>query len=136
MRRVSERILDILISIGLGLILLSPFPYASVETWSVSLFEIVSFITLGLWGINEIMRGRIRIMPSPLYIPIGLFFILILVQLIPMPLSLLNIISPSTGGLFEHSREAMTYIFGEYPLGSYTISINPYTTKEKLILYL
>jgi len=136
MRRAQELILDVLISAGIAIILLSPFPYGTVETWSVSLFEIVSFLTLGIWCLREILSTRFRLTPSPLYLPMGLFFILIIIQLIPMPLTVLNSISPHTHSMLHQTTEGLNYIFGETTISSFTISINSYTTKEKLLLYL
>lgn len=135
MRRAPEFILDILISAGIAIILLSPFPYGTVETWSVSLFEIVSFLTLGLWCLREVSSKRIRLAASPLYLPMGLLFILIVIQLIPMPLSILKYISPHTQAMLNQATEGLNYIFGESTISSFTISINPYATKEKLLLY-
>ena len=136
MRRAPELILDILISAGIAIILLSPFPYGTVETWSVSLFEIVSFLTLGVWCLREILNARFRLTPSPLYLPMGLFFILIIIQLIPMPLTVLNSISPHTHSMLHQITQGLNYIFGETPAGSFTITINSYATREKLLLYL
>ena len=131
-----DNILSILIGLGLSLILLTPFPYATVETWSISLFEIVSFVTLGLWCMREVSRGRISVLPSPLYIPFGLFFILILLQMLKLPLPVIEFISPHTGTLWEHVNEGAKQLFGEDLQRSVTISLNPYATKEKFVLYL
>lgn len=135
MRRVPDTIFDILISAGAAVLLLSPFPYGTVQTWSVSFFEIVSFLTLGIWCLREVLNGKLRLTPSPLYLPMGLFFILIIIQLIPMPLTFLNFISPHTQAMLHQTTEALNYIFGETTINSFTISINSYTTKEKLLLY-
>jgi len=135
MRKTPELILNILISTGIVIILLSPFPYGTVETWSVSLFEIVSFLTLGVWCLREILSARLKLTHSPLYLPMGLFFILIIIQLIPMPLTYLKYISPHTQAMLHQTTEGLNYIFGETTISSFTISINAYTTKEKLLLY-
>ena len=135
MQRAPDFVLNLLIGAGLAILLLTPFPYGTVETWSVSFFEIVSFVTLGVWCLKLILEGRITLTPSPLYLPMGLFFLLIVIQLIPMPLNLLKIISPNTQDMLLQTRQGLNYIFGERLIDSFTISINPYATKEKLILY-
>jgi len=136
MHTLIDKILPILISAGIAVLLLTPLPYGTVQTWSISFFEIVSFLTFGAWCTREILSGRIKISNSPMYIPFGLFFILIVLQLIPLPAGILKFISPHTEALLSQTREGLSYIFGDNLIRSFTISINPYATKGKLVLYL
>ena len=136
MRRIPQAVIDVLISLGLVIILLSPFPYGTVETWSVSFFQIVSFLTLGIWCLKGVLQSRLTLIPSPLYLPMGLLFILVMIQLIPMPLSILKYVSPNTQALLHQASESLNSIFADTSISSFTTSINPYATKEKLLLYL
>lgn len=136
MRRAPEFILDSLIGAGIVILLLSPFPYGTVLTWSVSFFEIVSFLTLGLFCLKQILAGRLNIKPSPIYLPMTLFLVLALIQLIPVPLNILKFISPNTEALLIKSSEVLSSIFSEDTIKSFTLSINPYATKEKILLFL
>lgn len=136
MRLLIDNIIPITINIGLGLVLLSPLPFGNVETWSVSLFQIISFITFGAWLTGKVLRGRIRLMPSSLYIPIGLFFILIIFQTVDLPEAILGIISPHTSALWQSQGEALRYVFGDDIRLGNTISIYPFVTHQKFLLYL
>ena len=136
MPTITERLIPIIISSGIGIILLSPLPYGNVETWSVSLFEFVAFITFGIWLTDKITRGRIRLPKSPLYLPFGLFFILIIIQTISLPMFILNIISPHTAMLWKSKSEALAHIFGNDLILSNTISLYTFITTKKLLLYL
>jgi len=131
-----EKLIPLLINLGLALILLSPLPFGNVETWSVSLFEIVSFLTFGLWLTGKILKGRIRIPKSPLYLPMALFFLLIFFQTVQLPEFLLGIISPHTSALFKGKSEALAFVYGEKIHLFSTISIYPFVTNQKFLLYL
>jgi hypothetical protein len=118
------------------LILLSPLPFGNVETWSVSLFEIIAFLTFGVWLTGKIIKRRIRLPQSPLYIPMGLFFLLVIFQMIQLPDAILNILSPHSFMLWQSKREALEHIFGGQINLPETISLYPFVTWQKLLLYL
>lgn len=136
MTLIIERLLPFIISSGIAIILLSPLPYGNVEAWSVSLFEIFAFMTFGAWLTAKILKGTIKIPNSPLYLPMGLFFLLIIFQTIRFPTSVLDLISPHTAMLWQGKSEALKHIFGDNISLSNTISLYPLVTKEKFILYL
>ena len=136
MRLVIEKLLPLAINIGLALMLLSPLPFGNVETWSVSLFEIISFITFGAWLSGKILKGRIRLMPSPLYIPFGLFFALVILQTVDLPEGIFGLFSPGTASLWQSKSEALKHIFGDNINLKDTISIYPFVTNQKILLYL
>jgi len=133
---IIDKVIPLIINIGVGIILLSPLPFGNVETWSVSMFEIVSFITLGVWLIGKILRGRIRLMESPLYLPLGLFFILVILQTLKLPEALLGLLSPHTSALWQSQSEALAFIVGGQINVPGTISVYPFVTREKLLLYI
>ena len=133
---IVDKLIPLIINVGLGLILLSPLPFGNVEIWSVSLFEIISFLTFGVWLTGKIIKGRIRIPKSPLYLPMGLFFILIFFQTVQLPEFLLVIVSPHTAALLNGKAEALGFIFGEEVRLFSTISIYPFVTNQKFLLYI
>lgn len=133
---IIEKVIPLFINMGLVLILLSPLPFGNVETWSVSLFEIISFLTFGVWITGKILRGRIRVPKSPLYLPMGLFFILIFLQTVELPEFLLGILSPHGSSLLQGKAEALKFVFGVDVNLSHTISIYPFVTNQKFLLYL
>lgn len=136
MRFVNEKLIPLCITAGIILILCSPLPFGNVETWSVSLFEIITFLTLGVWLTGEILKGRIRMTPSRLYLPFGLFFVLILLQTVNLPDFVLGLLSPHKTELFRARYDALGRIFGDGIDLSSSISLYPYLTREKLLLYL
>ena len=133
---IRERLITFIISSGIVLILLSPLPFGNVETWSVSLFEIIAFLTFGVWLTGKIIKRRIRLPQSPLYIPMGLLFLLVIFQTIQLPDSILNILSPHSFTLWQSKREALVHIFGGQINLAETISLYPFVTWQKLLLYL
>lgn len=136
MRFINEKLIPFLTTCGIVIILTSPLPYGNVETWSVSLIEIVSFLTFGVWLIGEILKKRIRILPSRLYLPFGLFFVIILFQILGLPEFILKLISPHKTDLFHAGSEALRHIFSDGIVLSNSLSLYPFLTYEKLVLYL
>src|SRR5574341_2010191 len=136
MRYINEKVIPLCITGGIILTLCSPLPFGNVETWSVSLFEIVTFLTFGVWLAGDILRGRIHITPSRLYLPFGLFFIVILLQIVNLPEFVLGLLSPHKTELFRARHDALSRIFGDGIELSSSISLYPFLTREKLLLYL
>lgn len=135
MEFLTEKFIPGLINTGIILILLSPIPYGTVEVWSVSIFEITSIVIFCAWLIGEALTGRIELNSFQIYIPFGLFFLLIVMQIVPLPISLLNAISPNTADLWNSKLAELKHVFGDSVQMSYTISFTPYVTKQKLLLY-
>lgn len=136
MQYIKERVIPLCVTIGIILTLCSPLPFGNVETWSVSLFEIITFLTFAVWLTGEILKRRIRITPSRLYLPFGLFFIVILFQTVNLPEFVLGLLSPHKAELFRARHDALTRIFGSGIELSSSISLYPFLTREKLLLYL
>jgi O-antigen ligase len=81
----EEPILEKLIFASLMLLLvLTPLPYAAVEAWSTTLWEVWVFATFLLWVLVVVRDGELRIDLNPLLLPmIGLILVAVL-QLIPL----------------------------------------------------
>jgi O-antigen ligase len=63
---------------------LTPLPYATVEVWSVSAWEIWIFVTAILWALLMIKEGGWRIAPNPLVLPmLGLLGVAVYQMLAP-----------------------------------------------------
>jgi O-antigen ligase/Tfp pilus assembly protein PilF len=96
----------------LFLIFFTPLAFGSVHTWAFSLLEIAIFILVALWMAKLIIvRGErlgVRLTPhssplTPLVLPLTLFFVLLLFQMIPLPPAFLRVLSPSTYELYQKS---------------------------------
>ncbi len=68
----------------LVLLVLTPLPYGSVETWSIALWEILVFGAVGLWVLSAVVEGRLKIKLNPLAWPMLALLILAIVQVWPI----------------------------------------------------
>ncbi len=68
----------------LVLLVLTPLPYGSVETWSIALWEILVFGLVGLWALSAVVEGRLKIKLNPLVWPMVALLILAIVQVWPI----------------------------------------------------
>jgi O-antigen ligase len=103
------------------LLVFTPFAFGGVEMWAQGIIQIVSGIVFVAWawggeGLGterdhfrpESARAPVRL---SLWIPIGLFVLLVLAQLVPLPPRILAALSPSTHALY--SRTLPGYASGE-----------------------
>ncbi|MCI0408078.1 MAG: O-antigen ligase family protein, partial [Acidobacteria bacterium] len=98
-----ERTLDHLIRGGLlGIVVLAPLPFGSVEPWAYSALE------LGVAAVALIFLYRLFLFPtttqvsfSPLLIPAAGFLLLMGLQLVPLPQGVIRLISPRTEALYQ-----------------------------------
>lgn len=66
------------------LLLLTPLPYGTVETWSVTVWELWIFATTLLWGILSVVEGKITLSRNPLTLPLVVLLLFALVQMLPL----------------------------------------------------
>ncbi|MBF8253504.1 MAG: Tetratricopeptide repeat protein, partial [Deltaproteobacteria bacterium] len=100
----------------LFLILFTPFAFGSVHPWAYSIMEALLFLLVVVWmaklfllrnqrGENiadfEIGNSKFRIAPYAL--PLAAFLVFALLQLLPLPPSLLRVLSPQTHQLYTQS---------------------------------
>jgi O-antigen ligase len=130
-------ILTIIIEAGLALLILfTPFAFASAPLWAYTSMELLVLVIVFAWVLRMAREGELSFPKTPLNISILLFLALVIFQIIPLPESLLNIISPATGRFYydtlsasgsgELSGVATVRLAG-------TISLHPYTTKVELL---
>jgi O-antigen ligase len=55
--------------------------FGAVELWSISLLEIGSALLFLAWAAGQLVCGKIRIQSSPLYAPVTLFSVVVILQL-------------------------------------------------------
>ncbi|MGH9799708.1 MAG: O-antigen ligase family protein [Blastocatellia bacterium] len=68
----------------LVLLVLTPLPYGSVETWSIALWEILVFGVVGLWALQAVVEGKLKITFNPLVWPMLALLALAVVQVLPI----------------------------------------------------
>lgn len=68
----------------LALLVLTPLPYGSVETWSIALWEIFVFGVVGVWALSAVVEGKLKIKFNPLVWPMLALLIVAIVQVWPL----------------------------------------------------
>ena len=101
----KDKLIRRLINYGIiGLLIFTPLPAASVYDWSIFVIQITVFSMMILYLFIDVKPQRsellIRSMKWPKYAVIGLF-IIIFIQIIPIPFFLVKILSPHSISLRE-----------------------------------
>jgi O-antigen ligase/tetratricopeptide (TPR) repeat protein len=119
---------DRVVIAGLGfLILFTPLAFGSVHPWAFAFMEAVIFFLLIVWMVRLLIAGSreqgagrtesrgqtsdVRGQPTVvrgLLIPLFLFFVFVLFQLLSLPPGLIRLLSPSTFELYTHSLPGWT----------------------------
>lgn len=69
---------------SLLLLVLTPLPYGTVEVWSTTLWEVLIFVLMLLWGCDVLQTGRLTLARNPLAWPLLGLLLLALAQLLPL----------------------------------------------------
>src|SRR5579863_3070112 len=64
-----------------GLLLFGPLAFGAVEQWSIFLLETGSAALFLLWIGKQVLEGEVKIRWNPLFLPMGVFGLLIVLQL-------------------------------------------------------
>ena len=133
MDNTIEKQKDRYLFIGLlALIAWLPFPHASVEPWAYALFETVTFFLLSLWLLSFYSYTTKRtikiIVDNKLALSLLASWLLYhLIQIIPLPSGLIEIISPSTKYIYDYTQQGNTASF-------LTLSISPTSTLDSFLI--
>ena len=117
-----------------GLLVFMPFAFGVVHAWSEEIVIVLSG-TIAICLVLRLAFCREQALTwSWAYVPVGLFLLLVVFQLVPLPSGLIRIISPNTAGL-------KTQLLSDLPdsdnlLKSMTLSFYPYATRHNLRLVL
>ena len=90
-----------------------PFAFGGVENWAIGIMQIVAGIITAVWiwhvrqsasthGLGRRRRVTWREL-RPIWLPAGIFIAIVLLQLVPMPPSLLRLVSPGAHALYARS---------------------------------
>jgi O-antigen ligase/tetratricopeptide (TPR) repeat protein len=96
------------------LLLLSPLAFGSVHPWSFAVMQAAIFLLVMLWAGRSLAASRSEPSRSALApdaarmawqlgLPLSLFFLLLLLQLLPLPPGMLQMVSPSTFDLYSRT---------------------------------
>ncbi len=95
-------ICDLTIRRGLlFLIIFTPLALGCTYPWGIALMECVVLFMALAWVFTLLHTGRVRLVCTPLNLPILLFFGLIGLQLLPLPPIVLSWLSPHTYDLYQ-----------------------------------
>lgn len=64
-----------------GLLLFGPLAFGTVEPWSILILETGAAVLFALWTVRQAQSGELQVLPNPLFYPMLVFAILIIVQL-------------------------------------------------------
>jgi O-antigen ligase len=127
-RRFVEKPFDVekaLFYVWLAVMIWVPIPLGSVEPWAWAVFEVGIFALLMAWCVAY-MLGRTA--PTEAFIKAKWFLVLLglwlayqLIYLVPLPLSLIEVISPATAALH---RETLSF-----DAGMRTLSLEPHAAQ-------
>lgn len=67
--------------IVLMLLILTPLPYGSTESWAVALWELIIFATMIVWAIYSLIKGHIIFQFNPLLLPLAALLITAFIQI-------------------------------------------------------
>lgn len=144
----KRTILDQAIEKGIVFLLIfTPLAFGTVHRWSVAVMEIAAFAIFFLYLLKRTLTAAAaRKTPQPtdreteppvsslhvLRLPLLLFCLLvlfILLQMLPLPASWLQIISPASLATYRD--------FGNYPAQAFhPVSLHPFATRQALMLFL
>ena len=107
------------------LIVFTPLAFGTVHLRPITLMElIVLFLTL-IWLIK--LTVQFKIVKTPLNLPIIIFLFLIVSQILPLPFSLIKLLSPNTCVLYKTYGGSLNWS---------SVSIYTYATKSEIFKFL
>ena len=110
------------------LIIFTPFAFGTVEPWSIAIAEVVIFTVALAWGLKMVALGEIRIEKTPFNLCWLLVLAFGLLQILPLPLQVIQIVSPKAYALYQETA------FDSGLTASWrTLSLYPYATKLELL---
>ena len=117
--------MDRLVEVGiLLLVVLTPLAMGSVSAKSLAALEAGCFLVFGAWLLKGILERKFSIAKGPILIFPALLISIAVVQLLPLPLTLLKLVSPNVIPLHPNPGT-------QEPSQWLSLSIVPYATKEE-----
>ena len=101
----------------ISVLIFSPLAFGTVEPWSLTIMESLSFLALFLFLAGNIRRKE-ALYETPGIIPLLCLLIFMWLQLLPLPPDVVRIISPGTYDIYRDT------IFIDEPMGWISLSIN------------
>lgn len=118
----------------IALLAFMPLAFGAVAAWSEQVVIILTGAMATCFALKLVIRKDSHLIWTWAYVPVALFLILAVVQLLPLPVSLIKILSPETAA-------TKTTLLGNLPnaadiLNKMTLSFYPQATRHNLRLIL
>ena len=118
----------------ISLLLFMPFAFGAVEAWSEEVVIILVAAIVICFLLKLIFEERTPVVWSWAYVPVALFIIVAIFQLIPLPSGFVNVISPNTATMKQNLLNDLPN--SESLMKFMTLSFYPNATKHNLRLVL
>ncbi|HWR20970.1 MAG TPA: hypothetical protein VN444_03815, partial [Verrucomicrobiae bacterium] len=109
------------------LLIFTPLAFGTVEAWSIAVAELLVLSMGVVWIIRMIVEGRIHFEKTSCNLPIILFLILMLFQMVPMPMTVIKHLSPTAYVMYRQASSLNPEI------GWRTISLDPTATRKEFV---
>lgn len=121
MEKLSYRIL-------LLLLIFCPLAFGTVEQWSLTIMEGLSFLATFLYLLARALK-RQPLYKAPGMLPLSLFLGYMLIQVIPFPQFVIKLLSPNTYEIYQETLGVLD------PNAWYSISVNKKATLQEFFRY-
>ncbi len=108
---------------ALFLLVFTPLAFGTVQPWSEAVAGVVILGMAVVWVIGMVRQWELRVELPPGWLPAALFLGLVFLQLMPLPIALVRLISPLSG---EASRTASAYAAAGWSFAP--LSMDPHAT--------
>jgi O-antigen ligase/tetratricopeptide (TPR) repeat protein len=116
--------------LAIGLVLFAPAAYGAVEPWSEEVVIAATAAIALTFCVKLLLSSRTPFVWSWTYLPIVLFLLLVVFQLLPLPFSVIRLLSPNTAALKTHLLSDIS----PSPARWMTVSFYPWATCHDLRL--
>jgi hypothetical protein len=121
----------------LASVLAGPWMYGAVHPGFELLLDIGLAVLLLLWGVYLLLDRRLAIVRCPVTILFGSFVILSVIQITPVPIDVIRVLSPTTASLQEQlTPKTAEKVVADQPTSSTTqpgtavFSLYPYASRS------
>jgi tetratricopeptide (TPR) repeat protein len=101
-----------------AILIMSPLAWGTVETWSLALMEASAFLALFLCCRAIVKEEGRTLYEVPGLLPLSLLLGFMLMQVLPLPVGLVQVLSPETGEIYKQTLEL------DGPAGWVSLSLN------------
>jgi O-antigen ligase/tetratricopeptide (TPR) repeat protein len=85
------------------LLVFSPLAFGTVEAWSLAVMEVLAMAALFLFFLRKVREDHSVLYEVPGIVPLVCLLVFILIQLVPLPASIVKIISPSAFNIYKET---------------------------------